>query len=137
MIATSLTDAQLKYRPANKWSIQENIGHLGDLEELHDGRIDDFLAGKEMLRAADMANIQTNSSLHNNRKIEDLLQQFINRREHFVKRLMQLDDKTHERKSMHPRLKVLMRPVDLAYFTAEHDDHHLASIREIMMSFNK
>jgi len=25
-----------------------------------------------------------------------------------------------------------MRPVDMAFFTAEHDDHHLASIREIM-----
>jgi hypothetical protein len=25
-----------------------------------------------------------------------------------------------------------MRIIDLAYFVAEHDDHHLASIREIL-----
>jgi hypothetical protein len=133
-IAASLTDAQLKRQPEGKWSIQEHIGHLGDLEELHEGRIDDFISGKEMLRAADMTNTKTNSSSHNNKRIEDLLREFRDKREHFISRLIMLDDKIHESKSMHPRLKVSMRPVDMAYFTAEHDDHHLASIREILIT---
>jgi len=34
--------------------------------------------------------------------------------------------------SLHPRLKTPMRIVDLAYFVAEHDDHHIAAIREIL-----
>jgi len=25
-----------------------------------------------------------------------------------------------------------MRPIDVAFFTAEHDDHHLATVREIL-----
>jgi hypothetical protein len=134
-IAASLTDAQLRIKPEGKWSIQEHIGHLADIEELHEGRIDDFLAGKEMLRAADMTNAKTSKSSHNDKKIEDILREFRDKREHFVSRLVKLDDKVHESKSMHPRLQVPMRPVDMAYFTAEHDDHHLASIREIMMTF--
>ena len=36
------------------WSIKEHIGHLSDLEELHEGRIDDFLSGLKTLCAADM-----------------------------------------------------------------------------------
>jgi len=32
----------------------------------------------------------------------------------------------------HPRLKVKMTPVDLAFFDAEHDDHHLLKISDII-----
>jgi hypothetical protein len=31
----------------------------------------------------------------------------------------------------HPRLGTPMRLIDLAYFVAEHDDHHLARLREL------
>jgi hypothetical protein len=136
-IVSTLTENELKYQPVGKWSIQEHIGHLGDLEELHEGRIDDFLARKENLRPADMDNIKTKQALHNEKQIEDILTRFKEKREHFVNRLLQLDDETLNSKSIHPRLQVLMRPIDMAYFTAEHDDHHLASIREIMMSLGK
>jgi hypothetical protein len=37
--------------------------------------------------------------------------------------------------SLHPRLKVQMNAVDLAYFDAEHDDHHLVKINHILMKF--
>jgi len=37
----------------------------------------------------------------------------------------------------HPRLKVRMRLVDLAYFVAEHDDHHLASMVIIARTLKK
>jgi hypothetical protein len=134
-IASNLSAPQLKFKVNGKWSIQEHIGHLGDLEELHDGRIDDFLSRKVMLRAADMTNAKTSSSWHNEKKVEDLLRTFKNKRDHFVSRLMMLDDEIQNSKSKHPRLQVVMRPVDMAFFTAEHDDHHLASIREIMMIF--
>ncbi|HET9486764.1 MAG TPA: hypothetical protein VFO54_04995, partial [Chryseosolibacter sp.] len=36
--------------------------------------------------------------------------------------------------SLHPRLNVMMNPVDLAYFDAEHDDHHLVKISEIQLA---
>ncbi len=36
---------QLTYRPGGKWSIQENAGHLLDLEPLWFNRLEEFLAG--------------------------------------------------------------------------------------------
>jgi hypothetical protein len=39
--------------------------------------------------------------------------------------------------SIHPRLKVPMTPVDLAMFDAEHDDHHLLRISEIISLLTK
>lgn len=115
-----------------KWTIKEHIGHLSDLEDLHEGRIDDLLNRKSVLRAADMTNAQTYSANHNQKDIAYLLTEFKNKRTAFILRLRQLDEETMLFKSLHPRLNVDMRAVDVAYFTAEHDDHHLTSMRELI-----
>lgn len=39
-----------------QWSVKEHIGHLIDLEELHDARTEQFAEGSKELRAADMNN---------------------------------------------------------------------------------
>jgi len=131
-IALSLSDEHGRRKPDNKWSIKEHIGHLTDLEDIHLGRIDDFTAQCKALRAADMTNAQTTEARHNESSITDLLSRFETKRMLLVSRLEGLDEEVQVFQSLHPRLKVLMRPVDMAFFTAEHDDHHLASIREIM-----
>lgn len=120
---------ELTRRDGDAWSIQEHIGHLLDLEDLHDGRISDFMARKEVLRAADMSNAKTNEAKHNEADIVSLLQRFEQRREEFIKHLTELDDERQQITALHPRLKVQVRPIDIAYFTAEHDDHHLATMR--------
>lgn len=135
-MVSGLTEAQLIFQPEGKWSIKEHIGHLVDLEELHDGRLDDFLERKEILRAADMANTKTYEAHYNNKYIKDLIEDFKTKRAAYIKRIESLDDETFKFKSTHPRLQTLVRPVDMAYFTAEHDDHHLADIREILTHFN-
>lgn len=116
-------------RVSEKWSIQEHMGHLVDLDELHDERIDDFLAGKLELRATDITNAKTNSAGHNGRDIRELIAEFRRRRGKFISRIEALNDSDAERISLHPRLKQPMRLVDLLYFVAEHDDHHLALMR--------
>jgi hypothetical protein len=131
-LTDSLTSEQVSFKPEGKWSIKEHIGHLIDLEELHEGRIDDFRAGKEILRAADMSNKKTYEMDHNQKSITALIHKFKTKREQFVARLESLNDQTQQFRSLHPRLKIMMKPVDMAYFTAEHDDHHLASIREML-----
>ena len=131
-MTSSLSEEEAERKPSDKWSIKEQIGHLGDLESLHESRIDDFLTHKESLRSWDKTNAETHNANHNHSTIRELIDRFSARRSVFVSRLGQLDDATHEVKSLHPRLQVMMRPVDMAYFTAEHDDHHLASIREFM-----
>jgi uncharacterized damage-inducible protein DinB len=131
-IASLLSNEQLRKKENEAWSVQEHIGHLLDLEELHEGRIDDFLEGKEMLRAADMSNEKTNSADHNSEDVKELLKKFRDERNHFVKRLEDIPENILHQTSIHPRLKVPMRPVDMALFTAEHDDHHLAIVRELI-----
>ncbi len=128
-IASELSEEQLQHPINNGWSIKLHIGHLADLESLHDGRIDDFIAGEEILRAADMSNAKTYSADHNHKPIEELLGSFSDLRRKFVTRLIDLEKDVQQRESLHPRLQMVMRPVDMAFFTAEHDDHHLATIR--------
>lgn len=127
-----LSDHELSFQPEGKWSIKEHIGHLCDLEELHKGRIDDFIARKEVLRAADMSNAKTYEANHNAKTLHELINEFKVKRDHYVIYFEQLNEDTQKFRAMHPRLQTLVRPVDIAYFTAEHDDHHLADIRFII-----
>jgi uncharacterized damage-inducible protein DinB len=113
------------------WTIQEHVGHLGDLEGLWRSRLDEFLAGAPVLTAADMSNKKTNESGHNGRQIEDLLSAFRTARTALVGRLETLDESTVVRTSLHPRLQKPMRLIDLCSFVAEHDDHHLARMSEL------
>jgi hypothetical protein len=131
-LTANLSEAQTSIRPEGKWSIKEHIGHLSDLEELHTGRLDDFITREKILRAADMSNAKTEGASHHEKSLQKLLNDFSIKRRHFIHRLSQLDEDTCQFASKHPRLKKMMKPVDIAYFTAEHDDHHLAGIRRIV-----
>ena len=124
----------LEIKPGGKWSIKEHIGHLIDLESLWMGRIDDFEKRLPELRAADLTNQTTNSANHNATEIKLLLQQFRENQMRFADRLGKLPDEILGLRALHPRLKTPMRIIDHAYFVAEHDDHHLVSIREIILS---
>ncbi|HEX9945447.1 MAG TPA: DinB family protein [Thermoanaerobaculia bacterium] len=121
----------LTRRDGDAWSIQEHIGHLLDLDELHAGRLDDFLAGAAVLRPADMTNRKTYEANHNTRPLADLLAAFRRERERFVARLDGWDESLVSLTALHPRLNQPMRVIDMAFFTAEHDDHHLARMTEL------
>ena len=118
------------------WSIQENIGHLADLEELHSRRIGEILDGSEVLTAADMSNRTTHEANHNARTIEELLTEFRVERAQFVARLEALPEADWRKASVHPRIKQTMRMVDLVFFASEHDDYHLARINELIRTFS-
>lgn len=121
-------------KQAGKWSIKEEIGHLGDLEPLWSGRIDDLVNGAAELRVADLTNQTTHQADHNATKTIILLQRFRELRDAFVRKLQALTDEQLEKTALHPRLKTPMRIIDLAYFVAEHDDHHLSKVRVIVES---
>lgn len=125
----------LTRRDGEQWSIQEHIGHLLDLDELHSGRLDDFLAGVPMLRPADMTNRKTWEAGHNERPLAELLAAFRRERGLFVARLDAWDPDLVSITSRHPRLHQPMRVIDMALFTAEHDDHHLAHMTELARRF--
>jgi len=43
-----------------------------------------------------------------------------------------LDDKVRKQSSIHPRLNQPMRPIDMAQFILEHDEHHIETIKELI-----
>ena len=133
-IVTGVPKEILVLKPEGKWSIKENIGHLVDLEELHDKRINDFLENRHVLCAADMKNKKTDDAHHNKKDINLLLDDFKKVREDFIKRIEKLESDVLERTSLHPRLKQPMRVIDLAQFVSEHDDHHIETIRQIIIN---
>ena len=114
------------------WSIKEEVGHLYDLEELWYGRIEDFLAKNEILRAADMSNTKTEKADHNSKTIPELLKQFSEARNKLINKVENMDEATAAITALHPRLQKPMRLVDSLFFVAEHDDHHLTKIRELL-----
>jgi hypothetical protein len=121
----------LTARRDGKWSIQEHAGHLIDLDELHEGRLDDYARGLEVLRPADMTNRKTFEAGHNDTRLEDLLAAFRAARRSFLRRLEAMTEDELAASALHPRLKQPMRVIDMAHFVAEHDDHHLATITEL------
>jgi uncharacterized damage-inducible protein DinB len=128
----SLPENLLTRRDGDRWSIQEHIGHLLDLDELHVGRLDDYLAGTPVLRAADMTNRKTWQAGHNTRPIAELLRAFRDERGRLVARLDAWPEERWGLAALHPRLEQPMRVVDMALFVAEHDDHHLTWMTELM-----
>ena len=121
----------LTRRHGDKWSILENVGHLLDLEPLWDRRLDDYEAGVEVLHPADLENRKTHEANHNARAIEELLAEFAAVRDRIVDRLSKMSAADVVRTGLHPRLRQPMTVVDLCYFVAEHDEHHLRTIEEL------
>lgn len=118
-------------RPNDHWSIQENIGHLLDLEPLWSGRLEDLLAGAHTLRPTDLANTATDLADHNARAVQDVLRDFRTARRTLVHRLEALTEHDLGKTALHPRLNKPMSIIDKMFFVAEHDDHHLACITTI------
>lgn len=128
----NIPEQQLITRKEGKWSAKEVIGHLYDLEELWQARIDDFLARREVLRAADLSNTKTHEAGHNSQTVGTLLRQFITERNKLIERVKNIDEATAAIVALHPRLKTPMRLIDSLFFVAEHDDHELAKIRALI-----
>lgn len=122
----------LTARADGAWSIQEHAGHLLDLEELWSLRLDDLEAGADVLHAADLTNRRTHQAQHNRRRIADLLREFRDARMRMVARIDAFPEPVLTRTALHPRLRQSMGVPDLAFFVAEHDDHHLAAIGEVL-----
>jgi uncharacterized damage-inducible protein DinB len=119
-------------KPGGKWSAQEHAGHLLDLEPLWIARVEDFLADGQTLTVADLSNRKTDEANHNERQLKELLAAFRAARLRLVDRVEKFQPSVFARSMLHPRLKQPMRLVDHLYFVAEHDDHHLARIWELL-----
>ena len=113
---------------ADRWSIKKEIGHLLDLEPLWLERARQIIKNTPELVAADLTNKKTNETNHDERNATELVAEFAENRQRFTDLLRNVTDEDLQKASVHPRLGTPMKIVDLAYFVAEHDDHHLARI---------
>ena len=130
-LVDGLAPETLTSQADGRWSMQENAGHLLDLESLVSQRVDEYVAGNDALHAADMSNRKTYEASHNDVPINTILNAFRAARGELVARLESLDADLFARSALHPRLNVQMRLVDMLFFQAEHDDYHLARISEL------
>jgi len=119
-------------RREGKWSAQEHAGHLLDLEPLWMARVSDFLNSAQVLTVADLTNRRTHEANHNAHPLEVILGGFRKARFELVHRVEKFAPGVFARSVLHPRLQQPMRLVDHLFFVAEHDDHHLAKIWELV-----
>lgn len=119
-------------KPGGKWSAQEHAGHLLDLEPLWMARVEDFSAGGDTLTVADLSNRKTHEANHNARELTKILAEFRAARSQLVDHVGKFEPSAFARSLLHPRLRQPMRLVDHLFFVAEHDDHHLARIWELL-----
>ncbi len=120
-----------------KWSAQEHAGHLLDLEPLWLARVGDYVMARDQLTAADLQNRKTQEANHNTRPPGEILTEFRVARESLLQRVEELPTSLFSEAIPHPRLKTPMRLVDHLYFIAEHDDHHLARIWDLVHAVEK
>ena len=129
---SSLSVDVITRRDGDTWTIAESVGHLTVVEDLWLGRMDDFNNGEKRLRPADLLNRRTKEANFNEAPLEFLLEQFRTMRGRFVELLDVVREDEVEKTALHPRLDQPMRIIDSAFFAAEHDDHHLARITDLI-----
>lgn len=133
----NIPEEHLTKKVDNTWTIKENAGHLTDLEPLWLGWLNEILDGKKELSPADPDNTKTKTANHNEVPADELLEGFRKSRKNTVAVLEGLNEKQIFLSAVHPRLKIQMKTMDLFKFVAEHDDHHLARITELLKTINQ
>jgi hypothetical protein len=127
-----VSDEVLSKKINDKWSIKQNIGHLAEVDSIANKRIDEMTSGVEVMSPAVFEPMD-----YNPWPIEKVLERFRSNRNLNLKKYQSLSESELTKSSSHPRLKMPMTPIDLAWFDAEHDDHHLVKINEILKSLIK
>jgi DinB superfamily len=122
------TEEVLSKKVDGKWSVKQNIGHLAEVDEVANKRIDEMVNGMATLSPA----VFEPKMDYNAQPFHKVLDYFVNARRKNISKYLNLREEDLVKSSLHPRLKQHMTPVDLAWFDAEHDDHHLVTIKELL-----
>jgi uncharacterized damage-inducible protein DinB len=131
-ILQNIPEPKLTYQHDGKWSVKEHLGHLALLEPLWRTRIHDILEKKPELTPTDLDNKKTSEAGFNFYTLADLLQNVADERKETLSLLDSIHVKDQHGTSLHPRMQQPMRIIDIMYFTAEHDDHHIGVIQQML-----
>lgn len=130
---SGLPQSLLTTQVNNKWSVHQNIGHLAEVDEVANRRIDEMIMGVTIMSPAVFEPKQD----YNGMTTDQVLSHFEKVRMENLAKYKSLRVEDLDKASIHPRLNVRMTPVDLAWFDAEHDDHHLMKISQIIYTLKK
>lgn len=130
-----LDDVNAYRQHEGTWSIAQNIGHLADVEELWQERLDDLRQGRETFTPAVPERFQTLVQRHQLRPLAATMAELGERRARLVEAMTHAPPALQQASAFHQRLQTPMRLVDCAQFCAEHDDHHLLRIRALRKIF--
>jgi len=129
----SVPDEILSRQLNNKWSVKQHIGHLAEVDEVALKRIHEMVSQVPTLSPA----VFEPRGDYNSMPVHEVIEIFQTNRLENLSLYNNLSEVDLQKTSVHPRLKVRMNPVDLAMFDAEHDDHHLVKIREIIQTLGE
>lgn len=130
-LVLDLNEVDAHRQVEGKWSIAQNIGHLSDVEELWQERLDDVKKGKQTYSPAVAARFQELAKRHQASPIKEIIGELKDRRSLLVDALAKASPELQQASAFHERLQVPMRLVDCAQFYSEHDDHHLLRVRRL------
>ncbi len=125
-------DDELCSQGKEGWSVKQHLGHLIDLEDLWWQRLQDYANGRDTLTMADLTNQRTEDAGHNEQTLERLLEQFTIERQRTLEAAYGFDEEFLQKTATHPRLGQPMRVIDALFFVAEHDDHHISALSNLM-----
>jgi len=127
-----VSETSLAKQLDSKWSVKQNVGHLADVEEIGNKRIQEIISGISPMSPA----VVEPKLDYNNIPMSEIIERLAKFRNENIVKYQSLSEADLDKTSLHPRFKVLMTPVDLAWFKAEHDDHHLVKINFILNKYS-
>ncbi len=125
---------KLHLQVQGKWSAMEHVGHLITLQDRFEGRVEDFENRRTSLCDISLHDQGSVLQGHRLRALGDVLEEFRLKRMAFARRVSMFQRGALEHVAFHPCQNKRMRPVDMLLWVAEHDDHHLASMRSILQT---
>ncbi len=131
-ITNRISEQDLNFKPAGKWSVKEQIGHLWVLEPLWQKRFLEIKENQAQMSPADLKNRATDNASFNQYNIKKIITGFQQERKHTIRLLESFSQSDLLNSLYHTRLNQPMRIIDLMYFVAEHDEHHLNIILKIL-----
>src|SRR5687767_2882365 len=88
-LLVGVDDSRARLQLDGKWSIAQNIGHLSDVEELWQERLEDLKRGRKTYTPAVPSRFQELAKHHQERPIAETLREFKSRRSDLVEALAQ------------------------------------------------
>lgn len=123
---------RLHLRVQGRWSVLEHTAHLIALQDRFEPRVDDFEEQRRSLCAIRMDGQDSELGLQRVRRLGDVLEEFKLKRLAFSRRVEGFGQAVQEHIALHPCKGQPMRAVDMLLWLAEHDDHHLATMRALL-----